>query len=354
MDITEIDGRAGSLLLPSRRCVILCVAVLGALLALYLMPRSRDFMNYERQIEHVSQEESLSGVISSIELLFPVLFYLTSSLGLSSLLPTCLGLYLKLSYFETLGEVGWSAAGLYFARFFIVHEVTQIRASFAIALLLAGYLLLRKSRTCQALLLFLLAVTSHLSVLAYLPVLYYAAVARNPRSVLRPAFGALLVLLLVRSFYPFNLTQWGLDALLPDRSRLLAHLLDTQPRDVPGLLGEKLLLLKILVIGLIAFPPGAIDTEPADPSCSDWAARSALILTFSCLSFVVLYENFTIAARLSDLAAPFECALLAAFIWQLSKLFCCLLGECGALLIQLALTIILAATFIGPQLLLLD
>jgi len=337
----------------SRKTAILSLSVAGAALALVLLPYSRDFSNYETIFENASGAQNLIDSFSASEPIFSGLSYLTTNLFLSVFILACLGLCIKLNYLTNRGEAAWIATTIYFARFFIVHEVTQIRASFAVGLLLAGYMLLIKSRNVAAVLCLLAAVGSHISSLIYIPVICYAALVRNPVLILRRAFIVLLGVLLFKIVFPINLAGSGLDTFVPEKSRLLEYLLHMDVPDVPGLLGEKLLYLKLLAIGVIAFTTQIATNEGKGVEQKDWPVRAGLILTFACMLFIVLYDNYIFAARFSDLSAPFECAVLAAFILFVADSCSCLLGKGGATILKITITAIIVVMLFIPQLLLL-
>ena len=338
-----------------RKALILLFSVTGAAVAVTLLPLSRDFSNYQAIFEVASGARSLLDSFGASEPIFSGLCYLTSNLFLTVFILIGLGLALKLKYFASLGEGAGVGIIIYCAHFFVLHDVTQVRASFAISLLCYGYLLLRERRfRCAALVLFL-SCLSHFSALLYLPVLYLAALTHNPRPMLRWAYAALLLVLLGKllGWATITPTTWGADYFFPADTRYLNYLAENALPEVKGLGHEVFLYLKILAIGVIAFAK-----ESPGPDCgpleSDWSVRAGLILTFSCISFVLFYDFFSIGARLSEMAAPFECAALASFTFLIIKPVRRFAAAETALLLHIALTAALALLLFGPQLALLE
>jgi hypothetical protein len=256
----------------------------------------------------------------------------------------------------SLDEVAWIATIIYFTHFFIVHDVTQIRASFAISLLVCGYLLLRERRYRLAVVVLFVSPLSHVSALIYIPVICYAALVRNPKSALKLTFIALLGMLLFKllGYVAFDPTSWVLDTYLAENTRLLGHLLDTELPDVKGLGHEMFFYLKLLALGVVAFNKQAPQFQDKLDTNSDWHIRAGLIVTFACMLYVSFYDIYVIGARLSDLAAPFECAVLASFIFQITNRFKLILGAETVVLARIALTVAIVIQLFGPQLALIN
>lgn len=335
---------------PSGRTLaLLALAVAGTLLAVALMPRSRDFGNYESMCAASWQAAGLFDAFALSDPTFVASCRLTQSLLATALLLGSAGLMLKLRFFATLGGAAGVAVLLYFARFFIVHDVTQLRASFGIALLGAGYLALRRRRGRTAVLLLALAAGSHVSTLALMPAVAFAAFTRRPQRALRWALAVLLAAFAVKvgAGALIDLASLPLDAWLSEEARLVAYVIEEVQVDVPPLATDLYLFVRLGALAAcacMAWPPARRGATP-----DDWHWRCGIVLCVGLLGFVLLHDYYTIAARLAELAAPFECAVVAAAVVLLSRRTAVVLSPPGAVLVRWAVAAALAAQLLPPQ-----
>ena len=302
-----------------RSLTFLFISIIGTLFAISLMPFSRDYSVYNNLFNEAAYANSFANSISTLELTFSTLSYLTKSLFWTSFLLGTVSLSIKLNFFGKLSSFCWIPVVYYFCRFFILHDITQIRISFGISMLILGLLQLYNKKK-NAYLFFLLALITHTSTILYIPIIIFAVKTKDPRKKLKALlkftgfFGFAFFLSYINLFNLLGLDKYFM--LLPDQ-RLDIYYSETLNYDIPGLFTDVYLYIKIFSLIVLAFGfEKGINIKGLD---DDLCYIIGIIFVFSLLFFIIFHQFYTIAARLSEIAAPFECIIMSLFIIRFSR-----------------------------------
>ena len=124
--------------------IALFLAILFSILAINLIPLSRDYENYIELFLNAKNAKSYFNSIESTEIIFSTLAFITRNFIFTALVLGLLGLYIKFKFFLYFKSASLVIIFYYLARFFIVLDVTQLRISFGISMLLVGFFVCTK------------------------------------------------------------------------------------------------------------------------------------------------------------------------------------------------------------------
>lgn len=331
------------------------ITILGVFLAIFLMPFSRDYYIYQNLFEESSNSLTLIDSMKTIELTYSTLAYFVKDFYFTAIILCMIALFIKLYFLSKLSSFGWIAILYYFSRFFILHEVTQIRISFGIAMLILGFLYLMESKK-KGYIFLILAVITHTTTLLYIPIIIYASKVKDPKLRLitlikNIGFLILFLIFFIGSGILYKMPLDDLISMLPDQ-RLAIYYVETYDYEVPNLLTDVFLYLKIIALLIIAFSfKKGININGLE---DDFCYRTALVFSVSIIYFIVFHEIYTIAARLSEIGALFECFVMTLFVIRISRLNVFKTSKFGAFSLRLLLITILAFRLLIAQLPLLE
>lgn len=322
------------------------IALVGAVAAALLMPVSRDYLNYIDMFNESANSPNIFQAVQTIELTYSITAYLTKNIFVTSLILGLIALNVKINFFAKYKDVTFIAVAYYFARFFLVHDVTQVRISFAIAMLIIAYLRLQKAEFFYGFCFLIIAVLSHTSTLVYLPIIYIAATIKKPEAFLKKAVRVIVILVpifvicatLILSQIPIA----DIIANLPD-ARLGNYYSEDYNVAVPNLFTDVFFYLKVAALLTLILSPLNSENKVRD-------ARFGIVFLFSLAFFVLFHGIYAIASRLADIAAPFECVVVALFIKRLSIPNKVRISPFGSFLLRSLITIVIIARLVMAQL----
>lgn len=297
--------------------VSILTSLIATIIALNLMPFSRDWVNYQEIFDTVSNANSFFDSIVGPEIIYTSFAYLTHNILITSFLLGIIALKIKISFLVKDRSVAFIAVSYYFARFFLVHDVTQVRISFGIAMILVAYINLIKNKYWYSFLFMILAIMSHISTLVYIPVILIAALVKDPHKFLRNSFKysffAVGVILLLSTFLSNIISIVDIISTLPD-VRLYNYFIEKSDFEVPKIYTDVFFFLKILALGLLVYHKPTTEQM----KFQDEYLRFGIVFLFSLIFYVLFHDMYPIASRLADITAPFECIIMAVFIIRLS------------------------------------
>lgn len=331
------------------RTIAVFIAIAGTIIAIYLMPFSRDYINYKDIFDQSANAKSISESVNGIELTYSTVAYFTKSLIITSFLLGIIALSIKLIFFSKYKRIALIATAYYFARFFIVHDVTQVRISFAIAMLLVAFNHLVKRRYFYGIVFLIIAAFSHTSTVVYIPIVVIAGLINKPNVTLKSAFKIIVFLvpliLIVANYIISKIPIENIVSNLPD-ARLANYYSEDYDLIVPSLLTDVFFYLKVAALISLIFWKQA---NGKDDSEIELHARWGIIFLFSLTLFVLFHNIYAIAARFADIAAPFECLILSLFITRLSKPNKIFFTPFASSILRIALTLIIVGRLIIAQ-----
>jgi len=286
------------------------------LVAVSLWPLSRDYENYLSLFESLGNFADVFDQYYQNDLIIPLIFYCIQNSTLSFVLIISLALFMKIYFFRSISDFYWIALLLYLARFFLLHDVTQIKVSLASGLLALAYISIYRQGYFGGLIFLVTGVFTHISILLYVPIILLSATVSNPRLIMR--------WLITLSFAILTINQViDLGAFLEyiikstsalDNLRILNYLEDVGSLDSPV---GVYMFIKVFFILYAAF---LFKNISISPNANQQTYRVGIIVIFSLLIFF-LFRNFSypIAARFSEIVAPFEAVFLANSFYMISK-----------------------------------
>ena len=132
-----------------------------------------DSENYEYSFQHYYQSSEMGMVEPSFTLISAVLNVFTDNVHLLFLVYAFLGVTIKLYAFKKNLQCIFVPLMLYISFYFVLHEMTQIRAGVVSALFLLAVYYIAKKEKRKALLLIIVGSFFHYSSLALLPILMF-------------------------------------------------------------------------------------------------------------------------------------------------------------------------------------
>lgn len=301
--------------------IVLAYTVLLAV-AFLLFPYSRDFRNYGELC--TSQfGVGLWEAAAHYDPIFTLSCYLVGSLVsdvavlIVALLFAATGLYLKFGTFLHWRQAFWFILIFYVARFFLVQDVTQIRAGLAAGMLGAVFIALVGGRFAYAAVLSILSVLVHLSSLAALPAILLAArLSERFLGVAAVAAVAVAIALYVLgSVFPnMDAIAIQLLGLLPELdSRLDYYLQNSSPIAEPTYLNFYL-TMKLLLLALFALAT----TLQANRFHPD--VYRVVILSSVGLAIGVLFNyNEVLSLRLAELFSVFDAVFIGWVVHAMAR-----------------------------------
>ncbi|MDB5014029.1 MAG: EpsG family [Daejeonella sp.] len=316
------------------------------------MPFSRDYENYKEIFQTASDAASLQESMVTAEVVFSTLSYVTKSFAATIAILGIISLTIKIQFLNKLSSYAWIAILYYFARYFIVHDITQVRISFGIAMLLVSFIKLMNRNYLMGFLFFFFAIISHSSTLVYVPIIIFASLVKRPEVILRSLVliggGITITYILLAGSNILDLIPIdSIISLLPDE-RLEIYYLETYDFSVPSLVGDVYLYLKIVALVVLALLPRTEVNQSEE--IDQIYFRSGIVLLFSIVFFVLLHDVYAIASRMADIAAPFECLVMSLFIIRLSKPKNVIIPRFSSFSIRILLTAILVIRLFVAQL----
>lgn len=324
------------------------IALIGTFIAVSLMPYSKDYSNYLEMFDSYTHSPNLINSIQTTELTYSITAYLTKSLIITSFLLGIVALSIKMFFISKYKQVAYIAAAYYFARFFIVHDVTQVRISFAIGMLLVAYRTLTNRKYGLSFSFFLLAIISHTSTLIYIPVILVAGRVRNPHLFLRKSIKyclyLVLIVLLTSTFILDKIPVVEIASNLPD-IRLYNYFIEEYDFEIPKLYTDIFFFLKLFALLILIYK----DPQKKELDLFEEYSRCGIVFLFGLVFFVIFHNIYPIASRLSDIASPFECIVMALFITRLSQPRSVKIPHFSSFIIKILITTIILSRLIIAQ-----
>ncbi|PWK21413.1 EpsG-like putative glucosyltransferase [Arcicella aurantiaca] len=328
-------------------------SLVATIIALNLMPFSRDWGNYQEIFDIASNANSFFDSIAGPEIIYTSFAYLTQNILITSFLIGIIALKIKISFLVKDSSVAFIAVSYYFARFFLVHDVTQVRISFGIAMVLVAYKNLIKKKYWYSFLFMILSIMSHTSTLIYIPVILIAALVKDPYKFLQTSFNysffAVGAILLLSTFLLNKISIVDMFSTFPD-VRLYNYFIEESDFEAPKIYTDIFFLLKIFALGLLVYHKPTIKQMKFQ---EDYL-RFGIVFLFSLFFYAAFHDIYPIASRLADIAAPFECIIMAIFIIRLSRPNNIIFTPITSFMLKAILTIIILTRLIVAQLYLLE
>ena len=331
-----------------RSLIAVVIAFVGTIAIIILEPLSRDYSNYIDMFNAAANTSDVFTNLQTLELTFSVLAFVTQNFMVTVFIMSVIGLSVKMIFFCRYTEVAVIAVLYYFARFFLVQDVTQIRIAFAIAMLLLAFNYLLNKRFIVGFLFLFFAVISHTSTIAYIPIIWLSATCNEPGGALKKIFRIMVIIVpilllsaaLIFEFIPLA----DIIAALPD-ARLGNYYNEIYDFEVPNLFTDVFFYLKLLALLTLVF--WRDNTRSADEH--KLYLRFGIVFLFSLMFFVLFHQLYAIATRLADIAAPFECIIVALFIVRLSKPNFSFFSPNTTIVLRVVLTLVIVVRLVVAQ-----
>ena len=306
--------------------IALFLAILFSILAINLIPLSRDYENYIELFLNAKNAKSYFNSIESTEIIFSTLAFITRNFIFTALVLGLLGLYIKFKFFLYFKSASLVIIFYYLARFFIVLDVTQLRISFGISMLLVGFFVCTKKEYLKTFIFFVLAFISHSTTLVYIPILIFSALVKKPDKVffkiIKLFIFIIIPIILIGVVFGkslFSSISIPLDSLtnnIPDK-RIAAYFFEEYDFKIPPLKSDFFFFFKIVSLLFLGFSKKQNLDENDEIFYITY--RAGIVFNFSIFIFISFHDLYAIASRLSDISAPFECIIIAYFIINFPK-----------------------------------
>lgn len=306
---------------PAVSGIVPAYAILLAL-AFLLFPYSRDFGNYG--VLCASQVGiGLWEAAAHYDPIFTLSCYLVGSLVadmpalIVALLFGAAGLYFKFATFLHWRQAFWFILIFYVARFFLVQDVTQIRAGLAAGMLGAVFIALVAGRFAYAAALSTLSVLVHLSTLAALPAILLAAWLdeRFLKVAAVAAVAVAVALYVLGSIFPnMDAIATQLLDVLPELDfRLDYYLQNSSPLAEPIYLNFYL-TAKLFLLGLFAVAT-SLHVNRFHPDVYRVVTLSAVALALG----VIFKQNGVLSLRLAELFSVFDAVFIGWIVHAMAR-----------------------------------
>ena len=328
-------------------------SILFSIVAINIIPYSRDYKNYIELFLSAKNAKSYFDSIESSEIVFSSLAFITKNFILSVLILSLIGMYIKFKLFLYFKTVSWVIICYYLARFFFVLDITQLRISFGISMLVVAYYYCVKRSSLKAFVFFLIALLSHSTTIIYMPILIFSALVTKPEMVFKKSIKFLILLFLsflligliieIPFFSFINLPFDFFINNIPDK-RIATYFLEEYEFAIPPLKTDYFFYFKIASLLFLSFSVTKNRYEYNNILNNTY--RAGIVFVFSIFLFIIFHDLYAIASRLSDIAAPFECIVVGYFLANVTNF---IRNRNLSFMIQLILSIIIIIKLLLSQ-----
>lgn len=308
-----------------------------AFLSLHLVESSRDYYIYLDKFRDANRAQNLFDAFEDKELLFAFLSHYTSSFETVFFIFVILSLVIKTILFSKISDLYLYIIIYYLARFYLVHEVTQIRVDLAIAFFFFSFYLLIRKKWAYSILFFIISFLTHNSILFLFPIYITLIFMKDYNKLFKYIFFSLCIIFILGIFgekFKFDLTT--IISYLPT-DRYLYYIDEKYKFEIPSLLTDVYFYIKIFSVYIIYK-----NRKNSYILQNNYIIPATIIFSVTNIFFVVLHSSYAIAARLSDLSSTMEAfvvinALYILIYHNLSKFI--VLKKMVYILILLALSL---------------
>lgn len=272
-----------------------------AFLSLHLVESSRDYYIYLDKFRDANRAQNLFDAFEDKELLFAFLSHYISSFETVFFIFVILSLVIKTILFSKISDLYLYIIIYYLARFYLVHEVTQIRVDLAIAFFFFSFYLLIRKKWGYSILFFIISFLTHNSILFLFPIYITLIFMTDYNKLFKYIFFSLCIIFILGIFgekFKFDLNT--IISYLPT-DRYLYYIDEKYKFEIPSLLTDVYFYIKIFSIYIIYK-----NRKNSYILQNNYIIPATIIFSVTNIFFVVLHSSYAIAARLSDLSSTME------------------------------------------------
>lgn len=292
--------------------LLLTLSIVLALLSLHLVESSRDYYIYLDKFRDANKVENLMDAFEDKELLFAFLSHYISRFETVFFIFVITSLVIKTILFSKISDMYIYIIVYYLARFYLVHEVTQIRVDLAIGFFFLSFYLLIIEKRSLSILFFILSFFTHNSILFLLPIYLALIFMKDYSKLFKYAFFSLCTIFVLGIFgetFKFDLN--AIMSYLPTE-RYMYYIDEKYKFEIPSLLTDVYFYIKFLSIVIIYK-----NRNNSYILQNKYIIPAAIVFIFTNFFFVALHSSFGIAARLSDLSSTMEAFVVATALYVL-------------------------------------
>lgn len=280
---------------------LFALALCLAFLSLYMAEKSKDYYIYMDKFLFSHNANNLLQAFDEKEIVFAALSYYFSTLKDVIFLSVLTSLLIKLNLFRKISDLYIYVIIYYLARFFLVHELTQIRVNLAIAFFFWSFYLLVKRKLRLSIFFFVLSFVTHNTILFLLPIYLTLLFVKNYSLLFKYCFIGLVSFFVLGIFgetLKFDLRS--IISFLPSE-RYTDYIGEKYKFEIPSLLTDVYFYIKLFSLFILYK-----NRNNSLIIGNKFIFPAAAVFCFTNIFFIFFHASYAIAARLSDLSSTME------------------------------------------------